>query len=261
MKEWIERIGRYVITQSTAIWQTLRFAFYLVMLMGDSKSYNSAMKLVLVRQIYFTAVQVLPLFLGLSILLGAVVSATLLSALNSFNLLSMLGDVIIGVVVNELSPFVTVLLIALRSSSAINAEIAVMKVDGELETLRAFAIDEARYLYLPRLLGAMVSTFLLSALFSFVFIGCTLLFGFLALEQGIDAQMAILIKAVDFSDIAILSIKSLTFGLFAAMIPIMSGMAAPREMTAIPIAVLEGMVKVFIAIILIEVISLALRLI
>ena len=40
-----------------------------------------------------------------------------------------------GFIVTELSPLVTVFFITLRSSSAINTEMAVMKVDGEIKTL------------------------------------------------------------------------------------------------------------------------------
>lgn len=257
--EWFEGVGTAILAKIRALAGTVRSALFLVRLMGDRRSYNSAMRLILVRQVYFTAVQVLPLFLGVSLLFGLLVAGSLMATLKSFNLSAMIGQAIIGFIVNELAPFVTVLLVALRSSSAINTEIAVMKVNRELDTLKAYNIDAARYLYLPRLLAGMISIVFLSAFFSFVVVGGSLLIGTLILDWSITWQLSLLIKAVDFGDIAILAFKSATFGLFIAMIPIMSGMAAPREMTAIPISVLGGMVRVFIAIILIEGVSLALK--
>jgi phospholipid/cholesterol/gamma-HCH transport system permease protein len=45
------------------------------------------------------------------------------------------------------------------------------------------------------------------------------------------------------------------------MIPIRSGFAATDELTSVPITVLRGMVKVFIALLIIEVLSLLIRMI
>ena len=44
-------------------------------------------------------------------------------------------------------------------------------------------------------------------------------------------------------------------GLFITMIPIRLGLNASQELTSIPVAVLNGMVKVFLAIVTIEVLS------
>jgi len=74
-----------------------------------------------------------------------------------------------------------VLLIALRSSSAINTEIAVMKVNNELKTLDVFNIDVISYLFLPRIINGVVSVVLLSSLFSILALLSGLLFSNLIL--------------------------------------------------------------------------------
>jgi phospholipid/cholesterol/gamma-HCH transport system permease protein len=51
-------------------------------------------------------------------------------------------------------------------------------------------------------------------------------------------------------------VKCAVLGFFIVMIPIRFGMRATDELTSIPIAVLNGMVNVFIAIVIIEVLSL-----
>jgi phospholipid/cholesterol/gamma-HCH transport system permease protein len=50
-------------------------------------------------------------------------------------------------------------------------------------------------------------------------------------------------------------LKSATFGFFITLIPIGQGMNASEDLTSVPVAVLSGMVKVFLAIVIIEVLS------
>ena len=81
-----------------------------------------------------------------------------------------------GFMVAEIAPLVTVLLIALRSSSAINAEIAVMKVNNELNTLTVFRIDIITYLFPPRVISGIASVVLLTCLFALIVLTCGLIY-------------------------------------------------------------------------------------
>jgi phospholipid/cholesterol/gamma-HCH transport system permease protein len=166
-----------------------------------------------------------------------------------------MGRLLMGFVVTELSPFVTVLLIALRSSSAINAEIAVMKVNREMNTLERFRIDPIHYLYIPRILNGMLSMVLLTSLFALVVLSIGLLVSSLVFGTSVDSYIDTLLHSADVLGIVILLIKCATFGFFITLIPIRLGMNASQDLTSIPIAVLNGMVKVFVAIITIEVLS------
>jgi phospholipid/cholesterol/gamma-HCH transport system permease protein len=215
--------------------------------------------MVLVHQIYFTSLQILPLFITLSVIFGSLLVGIVFQGLKSLGLTSYLGHILMGFVVTELSPFVTVLLIALRSGSAINTEIAVMKVSKELRTLEAFNIDVINYLFLPRIINGILSVVLLSGLFSIVVLLSGLLYSKIILGMSLDAYTSVLVDAVQFSDILVLLLKCCTFGFFIILIPIRSGLSASDELTSVPIAVLNGMVKVFTAIVIIEVLSLILR--
>jgi len=170
-----------------------------------------------------------------------------------------LGRLLMGFVVTELSPFVTVLLIALRSSSAINAEIAVMKVSRELNTLESFRIDLIHYLFIPRILNGMLSMVLLTSLFALVVLSIGLLVSSLVFGTSVDAYIDTLLHSADVLDIVILLIKCAAFGFFITLIPIRLGLNASQELTSIPVAVLNGMVKVFLAIVTIEALSSILR--
>ncbi|HAN55522.1 MAG TPA: ABC transporter permease, partial [Betaproteobacteria bacterium] len=54
-----------------------------------------------------------------------------------------------------------------------------------------------------------------------------------------------------------LTLKSVLFGLSVTLIPLKTGLEIPKRLFMVPIAVLKGMMRVFFAIIIIEVTSLA----
>lgn len=247
------------ITTLAVFLEFLAFSRQVISRLFCRNTYNSATRMVLINQIYFTAIQILPLFLFISVIFGSLLVGIVFQAIKSFGLVEYLGKILMGFVVTELSPFITVLLIALRSSSAINAEIAVMKYNKEFRTLEAFQIDVVNYLFVPRVISGILSVVLLSALFSI----SALLSGFLFLNvffgMSIDVYAADLLNSAVFSDLVIMFMKCVTFGFFIALIPIRRGMMASDELTSIPVAVLNGMVKVFIAIVMIEVLSLIIR--
>jgi phospholipid/cholesterol/gamma-HCH transport system permease protein len=255
----IEHIGRRTLKISSTLRNTLSFSFHIVRKMFDYQMYNSAMKTVLVNQVYFTSVQILPLFLGASILVGSLLIGIVFQILKDLGLAEYTGRILMGFVVTELSPLITVLLITLRSSSAMNAEVAVMKVNNEINTLKAFNIDPVSYLFLPRIINGIISVVLLSSLFSIVVITSGILFSKLIFGMSLEAYTILILNSATFSDVLILLLKCSAFGFFITLIPIQYGLNATNELTSIPIAVLNGMVKVFISIVMIEVLSLIIR--
>ncbi len=252
-------IGKTTLNTTKSLQDTFALAFDIILKFFDKKTYNSASMMVLINQIYFTAIQILPLFLTVSVIIGFLLTGILLNTIKELGLAEYLGRFIMGFVVTELSPLITVVLLALRSSSAMNAEIATMKVTKELHTLEVFNIDAICYLFLPRILTGVISVVLLSGIFSIVvlatgFVSSKLIFG-----MSLEAYANLLLNSAQFSDILILMIKCPAFGFFITLIPIRSGLNASDELTSVPVAVLNGMVKVFIAIIVIEVLTLTLR--
>ena len=244
-----------------ALHDTLFFAGRVVLRMIDPKTYNSATRTVLINQIYFTAVQTLPLFLVGSVVFGSLLIGVVFKMIMDLGLAHYLGKILVGLLVIELAPLMTALLIALRSASAINAEIAVMKVNREMRTLEAFNIQVIDYLFIPRIVNGIVSVALLSSLFSIVVVISGLLFANMIFGMSAAVYAGTLLESANSGDLILSVIKAATFGFFITLIPIRSGFAATDELTSVPITVLRGMVKVFIAILVIEVLSLLIRMI
>ncbi len=248
-------MGRSAAGASFSVYDFIAFVVQVIFRLFSTRTYNSASRQVLINQLYFTAVQILPLFLIVAIIFGSLVNGMAFQVIKDLGLADYLGRLLMGFVVTEVSPFLTVLLIALRSSSAINAEIAVMKVNRELNTLAIFNIDLIDYLFVPRILNGMVSLVLLSSLFSLIVLSIGLVVSSLVFDTSVDAYVDTLLSSASLLDMVVVLMKCATFGFFITLIPIRMGLSASMDLTSIPVAVLNGMVKVFIAIVVIEVAS------
>lgn len=259
IKKAIENIGEKVIVSYRDLRDLVFFATSCIFFLFTPSAYDKATSKVLVRQIYFTSVQILPFFLTLCFVFGSITIGVAMGAVKQMGLFDMLGNIVFSLVITEIAPLITVILISLRSSSAINTEIAVMNVNGELDTLRAFGIDEKRYLAMPRIINAVISIVMLSYLFAFISVLSGSFFSLIFFGTGFELYINMLAKSISLGDIGILLFKSVAFGLAVSIIPIYSGLLASKQLTAIPISVLKGMVRIFNAIIFIEVASLALK--
>jgi phospholipid/cholesterol/gamma-HCH transport system permease protein len=257
---FLEKIGRLILKEAQSFAEIFYFAGKVLYRIFKPGTYNSATRAVLINQIYFTSVQILPAFLAVSVLFGSVLIGIVFQILKNLGLTQFFGNVLMGFIITELSPLFTVLLITLRSGSAINTEMAVMKVNREIKTLETFRIDVINYLFVPRIINGIISIVLLNVLFSIVLMFSGILFSRVIFGMNIDVYSNILLNSANFSDIVIMLVKCAAFGFFITLIPIYFGLMASHELTSIPIVVSRGMVSLFAAILIIEVLSLITKL-
>lgn len=252
---FIGHIGRKTLDAGGALRVTLAFTARILLHFFARRTYNSASRMVFIHQFYFTAIQILPLFLLVAVIFGSLVNGMAFQVIKNLGLTDFLGRLLMGFIVTEIGPFITVLLIALRSSSAINAEIAVMKVNQELNTLEYFRIDLIDYLFVPRILSGMLSMVLLSSLFAMVVLTIGLFVSSVVFGTSVDAYIETLLNSTTLPDMVVVLLKCALFGFFITLIPIRRGLQASQDLSSIPVAVLNGMVMVFVAIVVIEVLS------
>jgi phospholipid/cholesterol/gamma-HCH transport system permease protein len=256
---FVEGIGDKTVSTTLSLYEALKFTSLCFFHMLKPKSYNPAMKMVLTKQIYFTTVQIIPLFTTMAVFFGSIIIGVVIVLATQYSLQDQIGSIIITFVIDEFSPFFTALLISLRSSSAVNAEIAVMNVNKELNTLQEYRIDIIDYLFLPRIISGMISVVSLSILFAVIMLSSGYLFTLFYMNMDFHTYKYLLINAIELKDLLVLLLKSMAFGFVTMLIPIYSGLKTTKAYTAIPISVLNGMVKLFIALFSIEVLSLLLQ--
>ena len=242
------------------IWRdTLQFAARAIIIACSPSAYNSATRTVVMKQIYFTAVQILPGFTLFAALLSFVLIQIVVTTAAQFGLSDYALEVSMRLLVLELLPLITALFVALRSSSAINTEVALMKINGEIEALESASVDTMRLEFMPRVIGGMISVLALTAVTSVL----ALILAYLAVyglqTWSLPDFNRVMGKVFDNAVLVGIILKSTVFGLAVTVIPVAEGLATPRKLFMAPISVLRGMVRLFFALMLIEVASLAFK--
>ncbi|OYX26833.1 MAG: ABC transporter permease, partial [Hydrogenophilales bacterium 32-62-9] len=116
----IESLGAKIVRILTVGYGLLAFLTEALSALLDRNTWNRATFDVIVKQVYFTAVQILPVFLTYVLVISWLMITIILTTARDFGLGQFASEMTIRVLVLELLPFLTALYIALRSGSAIN---------------------------------------------------------------------------------------------------------------------------------------------
>ncbi len=255
----IESLGARCVGWFNVGYGLFAFAGRAALLLLDRTTWNRATYDVIIKQVYFTAVQILHVFLGYALVISWLLITIILSTAREFGLTEFATEMTIRVLVLELLPFLTALFIALRSGSAINTEVALMRVNNELDALAHCKVPPMQFEFLPRLIGGVISVVVLASLAGLL----ALLLAYLSIYgltmAGFDAFTQTIAKIFDLRIVVGLAAKCALFGLAVTLIPVVSGLETPKKLFMVPVSVLRGMMRVFFAIVAIEVLSLALK--
>jgi phospholipid/cholesterol/gamma-HCH transport system permease protein len=224
-------------------------------------TYNSATREVVARQIYFTGWQILPWFTAFIAVLSLVVTQILSDAARSLGIFDYAFQLSLRALVLDIVPLLTALFVALRTGAAMATEVALMRIRNELGAMERMGLDPMRLELVPRVIGGTVSLLALTA----ASVGVSLLCAHLVVTgfepwATHDADLHRVVADV-LSPGALFALwaKVLAFGLAVTIIPIAESLNAPRRVFHAPIAVLNGMVRLFFALMVIEVLVLALQ--
>jgi phospholipid/cholesterol/gamma-HCH transport system permease protein len=255
----IESLGAKIVGGFTVLYELFALLGEALRLLLDRATWNRATYDVVIKQVYFTAVQILTVFLAYVVLISWLLISIILSTAREFGLGEFASEMTIRVLVLELFPFLTALFVALRSGSAINTEVALMRVNNELDALAHCKVPPLQFEFMPRLLGGVISVLLLSGLAGLVALAMAYLAMHGAGVAGIDAFTRTLARILDFRIVLGFVVKCVLFGLAVTLIPVSAGLGTPKKLFMVPVSVLHGMMRVFFAIVLIEGGSLALK--
>jgi phospholipid/cholesterol/gamma-HCH transport system permease protein len=205
---------------------------------------------VISAQIYFTGYQALPLIGGLALASGAIVIMQSTHQLQLVGGSSMLGNLLVAIIVRELGPLITALIVIARSGTAVASEIGNMKVNREIEALEMLGINPGSYIIVPRVIGGVVSVMCLS----FYFIVVALIGGYIVtrLQQAMPFfyYVDMLGKAMSFDDIWIFILKNAFGGSMIFMTCCYQGLQVHKSPTEVPQATTKAVVSSIISIVI-----------
>ena len=137
--------------------------------------------------------------------------------------------------------------------------LALMKVNNELDALSHCKIEPMQFEFLPRIAGGIASVLGLTVLGGVL----TLILAYLSIygfdTLGLAAFTTTIASVFSLTLLLGLAVKCVFFGLAVTALPIIAGLETPKKTFMIPVSVLRGMMRVFLALVLIEVLSLALK--
>ena len=165
--QWvIGYIGRTAVNSINHILDLFAFAYRILTLaFFNPKEGRILVSRVIVQQLYFTAIQALPVIIPIALLVGSaiIIQFAILSGQYDFGRISVL------LIVREVGPIITAMIVILRSATAVTIEVSYMRVLHELDALEMNGMDPIRIVCVPRMVGitsAMLGLFIVFDLVS-----------------------------------------------------------------------------------------------
>jgi phospholipid/cholesterol/gamma-HCH transport system permease protein len=189
---------------------------------------------VISAQIYFTGWQALPLISVLALASGSIVIMQSQAQLSLLGGGEMIGNLLVVIIVREISPMLTALIVIARSGTAVASELGNMRVNREIEALEIMGINPLSYVVFPRLVGGIISVLCLA----FYFILIALLGGF-AVTRLVDSTpfsfyADSLARAFSAEDVLLFLLKNLFSGAIIFTVSCYQGMLVQQSPHEVP---------------------------
>jgi len=227
----------------------------------------------IILQTFFTGVEIfVPLFI-VATLFGTVVIINVITLMGKMGFSDIVGNLMVVVIIRELSPILTAFLIAGRTGSSLTTYIGSMVINSEVDALATMGINPIRYLVMPSVIGGTIATIIMNIIFSASAIGA----GFLVTKCAIyiigifpNLQMIIgnapnlqiswnylsteIIKALTVSDFVFTIIKPLVFGIIITINACYQAMNIKRDIRQVPKATSRSVITSFLYIVFADVV-------
>ncbi len=206
-------------------------AFALITLGVSFTKFGVARRVVhplILLQIQRAGVALLPMVAFVGAALGLVVVGQTVALLSKVGAEQYIGTVMVTVVMRELAPLLTAVLVLARAGTANVVELGTARALGEVEALESMGIDPIHYLVIPRVIGLATAVFCLAL----YLVGTTFIFGYIFVflhDVAMPAReyFGRLGVAMRWEDFPLFAMKTLGFGVILAVVNCYHGLARP----------------------------------
>ena len=214
------------------------------------------------HEINRAGVSLLPMFIFVALALGFLVIGQTVSALAKVGATNYLGSTMVFVIVRELGPLLTAVLVLARVGTANVIELGTARALGEVEALEALGIDPVHYLIVPRVIGMALGIFSLTIYLILGALGSGYLWAFLQdvpLTPGDYFKQ--ITEALDWLDFALLALKTMAFGFFIAIVTCYHGLAQPLRLEDVSRVAVRAVTQGVVVCVLIDAVFIVLYLV
>jgi phospholipid/cholesterol/gamma-HCH transport system permease protein len=257
---YLQRLGYYGTAPMRWLagwWRILFFGACVLVLAMSPSSYRRDTRERLMRHIFLDTVPILGWFSGLCALLTLVITRIVVVTALSYGLSRYAVEMVIRVLVLELIPLTAALFVALRCTIPNGAALAEMRRVGGFDAIARTGADPVATQVLPRALAGIFATITLAALSCGVatvlaYIG---VYGFTL--AGVPSYTHVFGHVFNGSVALIFVLKTLFFSLAVSIIPMASGLYDVEGDGSRESAALQGLVRMFAVLLVLEAVSLA----
>lgn len=198
---------------------------------------------VISSQVYFTGWQAMPLISVIALATGAIVILQSSLQLTYFGSASLLGDILVVVLVREVGPLITALIVIARSGTAVASELGNMRANLEIEALKSLGINPLSYIVFPRVVGGIISVLCLAFYFSVI----SLIGGFaisrLLQEMPLGFYLESLANALSWYDVFLFALKNSFSGMIIFLVSCHQGLSVGISLHEVPQATTRAVVN------------------
>ena len=259
MNSWIAafgELGRTATRWFDGWWRIVHLAALLLALALSPATYGPANRSAMARQVYLGTAPHLLWFTALSTLISLVLIRIVVVTALSYGLSQYALEMVVRVLVLELIPLTAALFVALRCTIPNAADIAALRSGGGFDVLRLEGVDPLRREVLPRVTAGVFSMLMLAAVSCVV----TLVLAYLSVYGftvgGFAGYTRTVGRVFNPAVTLIFTLKIAFFGMAVSLIPVASVLYDRPHARSRTSAELQGLVRMFLVIALIEGVSL-----
>ena len=200
------------------------------------------------RIIELAGANAVPIVSLMSLLLGFIIAFESARRLAEFGAQLYVANTIMVVMVRDMGPLMTAILLAGRSGSSFAAEIGTMKVNEELNALKTFGLDPIPFLVVPRILAGVFVTPLLT--FYSILMG---VIGGVIVMLGLGFTLPLILhqlaSSVHLNDLGAGIFKSAVFGVIVSAVGCWHGLRTQQGPSAVGLSTTRAVVTSLLLII------------
>ncbi|MGM0564000.1 MAG: MlaE family ABC transporter permease [Pseudomonadota bacterium] len=239
-----DRVGRYVVQRTQFLFELLRLIYIAVRSSLFEQHYAARTRLSIIgTQVYFTGFKALGVVTPLALITGGLVIFQSANQLYMLGGREYIGQIVIVLVLRELAPLVTALIIIARSGTAVATEIANMRVNHEVESLEAMGIHPYSYIVFPRIVAGMISMICLA----FYFLVIAIYGGYLVTVSvtglNIETYIHSLDVTIQIKDYVLFIIKTVVSGALVFSIACYFGLQTRGGYDQVPVATTAAVIR------------------
>jgi phospholipid/cholesterol/gamma-HCH transport system permease protein len=238
-------------------WRILEFGATVLVLSLSPSSYRGGTGRALAHHIYLDTAPILGWFTVMCAMLTLVLTRIVVVTAYNYGLSQYALEMVIRVLVLELIPLTAALFVALRCTIPNGAALAEMRRVGHLGALRNRGQDPVVREALPRVLAGVFSSITLAALSCVMAVAIAYLAVYGMSTAGLPAFTRMFGHVFNPSVSLIFVLKTLFFSLAISMIPMASALYDLEGDCLRESAALQGLVRMFVVLLVIEAVSLA----